>query len=201
MSYGLFQSTAPTDEPISLDDVKLRIGVPVASDIANETMQGQLNAAVKWVENRTNRQLCTASWTMTLDCWPACGKIYTPKAPLRSITTIHYLESTAGASTLWASSNYRVITSTEPGEVTLAYGASWPALYPVNKPITIVFSAGYGAKISVPQDFIQAITLKCAEWWATNPADAQHCARSCEAMIPALSYGDDFVRYGEEVYA
>ncbi len=85
--------------------------------------------------------------------------------------------------------------------MTLAYGVAWPSLYPVNKPIEIIFSAGYGAKILVPETFKQTIAMKCGEWWATNPADAQHCARSCENLIPALSYGDDFVNYAGEVAA
>ena len=199
--YGLTQSTAPTDEPITLADVKLRSGIATAVGISDESLQSQLDAAVKWVEDRTNRQLCTASWTMVLDCWPTCGMIYIPRAPLRSITSIKYLPADGSAQATWSSANYRVVTSTEPGEVTLAYGQSWPSLYPVNKPIEIIFSAGYGAKIAVPDTFKQAITLKCAEWWATNPADAQQCARACEALVPLLSYGDDFTRYSEEVAA
>lgn len=199
--YGLVQSTAPSAEPISLDDVKLRVGVAVGVDSRDETMQGQLDAAIKWVEDRTNRQLCTASWTLTLDRWPRCGTIYIPRAPLRSITSIKYLPADGSAQATWSSSNYRVVTATEPGEVTLAYGQSWPSHYPVSKPIEIIFSAGYGANVAVPETFKQAITLKCAEWWASNPADAQHCARACEALIPALSYGDDFVIYTGEVAA
>lgn len=202
MSYGLAQTTAPTEDPLSVDEVKLRLGIATAITVTDEMMRSQLKAAIKWVEDRTNRQLCAASWTLTLDRFPWGGapKIYLPRAPLRSVTSIYYL-GVDGVSTLWSSANYRVATNKEPGEITLAFGVAFPSIYLVSNSVTILYSAGYGAAIAVPDTFKQAITLKCGEWWAANERDAAQCERSCQNLITTLGYGDEFTQYGEEMLA
>lgn len=192
--YGLSQTTAPTEDPLTLDEAKLRLGLPLGVGLLDEMMRSQIKAATKLIEDRTNRQFCTASWTLVLDCLPLCRKLPLPRAPLRSVTTFTYLDS-AGASTVWASSNYRVATTKEPGEVSLAYGVPFPTTYPVDNAISIVYSAGYGAKAAVPELAKQAITAKLGEWWAKDERDARQFAQSCESLITSLSYGDDFVQY------
>lgn len=200
--YGLAQTTAPTAEPLTLVEVKQHLRRPEEVGADDSLLLSQLAAARQDVEDRTNRQLMSASWTLKLDCFPLSGKLYLPRAPLASVTTFHYLESAAGASTLWASSNYRVGTSQEPGEITLAYGVAFPSVYPVSNAITIVYVAGYSTAALVPPKAKQAIKLKLSEWNATTTMEAESCRKAYESLIQSLSYGDDFVAYAPvEAYA
>lgn len=194
--YSLAQTTAPTAEPLTLEEVKahLRMAVEIGNDDA--LLTAQLAAARQDVEDRTNRQLMSASWTLKVDCFPySCGKFYLPRAPLSSVTSLKYLESTAGTETTWASSNYIVSSTREPGEVSLAYGIAFPTVYPVADAVRIVFIAGYASAALVPAKAKQAIKLKLSEWHAPTPQEAESCRKAYEALITSLSYGDDFTRY------
>lgn len=197
--YSLAQTTAPTTEPLTLDEVKDHLGLAREVSDWDSKLRAQLTAARQDIEDRTNRQFVTATWTLKLNGFAyGTGVIYLPRAPLQSVTSITYLESVAGVSTTWSSSNYRVSLK-EPGEVTLAYGQSFPSLYPVSDAVTIVYVAGYGAASAVPEKVKHAIKMRLSQWWAHSPGDAQSCEKACEALIQSLSYGDDFVRYEPEV--
>lgn len=198
--YSLAQTTAPTAEPLTLVEVKqhLRMSDEIGDD--NSLLTAQLAAARQDVEDRTNRQLMSASWTLKVDCFP-CGKFYLPRAPLASVTSLKYLESAAGVETTWASSNYIVSATREPGEVSLAYGVAFPSIYPVADAVRIVFVAGYATAALVPAKAKQAIKLKLSEWHAATPMEAESCRKAYEALIQSLCYGDDFVRYDPAVEA
>ncbi len=195
MSYGLAQTTAPTLEPLTLDEVKDHLRLPREVGDDDSLLTAQLAAARQDVEDRTNRQLVTATWTLKADSFPySTGVITLPRAPLATVTTIHYLEAAAGVSTLWASSNYIVSTTREPGEITLAYGCSFPSVYPIANAVTIVYTAG-AAVASVNGKAKQAIKIKLSEWHAATPMEAEGWRKAYEALIQSLSIGDEFHVY------
>ena len=203
MSYGLAQTTAPTAEPLTLVEVKQHLRLPVEVTDDDSLLTAQLSAARQDVEDRTNRQLVTATWTLKADSFPYTTGVWIfPRAPLATITSVYYLEAAAGASTLWASSNYIVSTTREPGEMTLAYGCSFPAVYPIANAVTIVYTAG-AAVASVNVKAKQAIKLKLSEWHAQTPMEAEGCRKAYEALINSLLIGDEFHCYdpAAEVYA
>jgi uncharacterized phiE125 gp8 family phage protein len=203
MSYGLAQTTAPTLEPLTLVEVKQHLRLPVEVTDDDSLLTAQLAAARADVEDRTNRQLVTATWTLKADSFPySTGIFILPRAPLATVTSITYLEAVAGVSTTWSSANYIVATTREPGEVSLAYGCSFPSVYPIANAVTVVFTAG-SAVASVNVKAKQAIKLKLSEWHAATPMEAEGCRKAYEALISSLNVGDEFHCYdpAAEVYA
>lgn len=164
MRYALRLITAPSDEPVSLDEAKLHLRVDDAAE--DNYVNGLLIAARTWCENYQNRAYLTQAWRLTLDAFPRCGQsvIRVPRAPLRSVTNIQYVD-TDGVTQTWASSNYLVDTQSEPGRIALAYGASWPSTRCQVGAVTVNYSAGYGEAEDVPEQVKHAIKLVLGDWY------------------------------------
>lgn len=198
MSYGLTLYTAATEEPVSILEARAQCSV-TGMEHHDARLNSLNSAARKWAEDYTNRQFCTATWDLQIDRFPyGYGKIYIPRAPLRSITSITYLESAAGASTTLSSSDYRVLTSREPGEVTAAFGVALPSVYPVNGTVTIRFSAGYGAASAVPSQIKDAIKLKLEQLFRISVGeDANGFEETAMSLLESCRVGDEFHQYAE----
>lgn len=76
--------TAPTVEPISLDEAKLHLKIDGSDD--NTLISALIETARKLVESETKRGFITQTWQMYLDSVPA--EIRIPKPPLQSIESI-----------------------------------------------------------------------------------------------------------------
>lgn len=174
----LKRTVAPTVEPVSVASLKQhsRLG-----DVADEdlVLTKYLLAAREMVETDTQRALCTQTWQLQMGQFPCGGvngydfpfinAIELRICPVASVSSIYYVASD-GTSTLWPSSNYIVNTSSEPGRVTLAYGATWPTVRNQENAVTVTFVSGYGAATDVPERACQAIRLLAAEWVISREA-------------------------------
>lgn len=123
----------------------------------------KIGAATRFIERERNRQLVTASWTLTLPGFPAMGDRDSPDAsiklyrsPVSAITSIYYL-NTSGTSTLLASSVYVLDKSDNNPRITLAADQEWPDTLDQSNAVTIIYVAGYGAYTAVPEDYKEAI--------------------------------------------
>jgi uncharacterized phiE125 gp8 family phage protein len=152
---GLALITAPTDEPITLDEAKEHCRVDVDDD--DNYITSLIAAARRITESMTDRALITQTWRLKLDRFP-CDCIYVPRPPLASVSSITYVD-TQGATQTWSSTEYRVDTDSYVGRITPAYGYTWPVLLPVINAVTITFVAGYGNADAVPQDLKQAMLM------------------------------------------
>ena len=89
----LHLKTAPTVEPITLDEAKLQMKVDTADD--NALITAKIKTARQLAERETKRAFITQTWQMFLDTAPA--EIEIPRPPLQSvesIITISPVEST-----------------------------------------------------------------------------------------------------------
>lgn len=82
--------TAPTVEPISLDEAKLHLKVDSADD--NALITALIVTVRQLAEFETKRALITQTWQMYLDTAPAEFEI--PKPPLQSVVSIKAISST-----------------------------------------------------------------------------------------------------------
>lgn len=166
--------TGPAEEPISLAEAKSHLRVSFADD--DPLIQNLIYTAREEAEARTERALCTQTWKLVADSWPALpafslswqgafDQFQLPLPPLQSVTSIVY-KDTAGVPTTLGSSNYIVDTASEPGRVALAYSQAWPgsALQPISG-VTVTFVAGYGTAFVVPQSIKQAMLLLIGHWY------------------------------------
>lgn len=163
MALRMKRTVGPTEEPVSLAEVKNHLRVDVSDD--DTLIGGLIQAAREYIEETTHRALVTQTWTLSLENWPRGDRIVLPRPPAISVTSVVYIDSD-GDSNTFAAANYNVDTVCEPGELVLAYGCSWPSgtLRPMS-PITVIYQAGYGAAALVPQHLKQAILLLAAHWY------------------------------------
>lgn len=168
MTATLSLITAPTDDPVSVDEAVLHARVEDSTAEASD-IELKLAAAVRNRESYVQRQLMPATWELWLHAWPTCGIIWLPKPPLQSVTWIKYIDSN-GVEQTWDSAEYVVVAPAGPragrGYVHLAYGESFPAARSQPNAIKVRFVAGYADADAVPAEIKQAILLTFGEMYA-----------------------------------
>lgn len=149
--------TAPALEPVALEQAKEHLRVDIAND---DLLIGSLiTTARQALEQELGRALITQTFDYVLDEFPADGVIRLPRGPLQSVTSLTYIDS-AGASQVWASSNYVVDLYSDPPRLSLAPNKSWPTLQDRIAAVTVRCVAGYGlTPASVPGPIQQAMLL------------------------------------------
>lgn len=191
--YALKQTVAPTADPISRDDVKDFLGVAHKYDDA--MIDTMIKAATYRIEERTNRQLITATWQLTLDVFPVGEFICLPKPPIQSVTTIAYTDADGNAQTF---TDYTLDIEKEPGEIFRT--ASWPATDAIPSAVKITYVAGYGATASTIPEGLN-IALRYAVKHLYDRRDevgtvVSSVPQTTESIIDSFKFGDEFVNYG-----
>lgn len=179
--------TAQTQEPVSLEEMKLHLRVDHDED--DLLIVSVLKAAREYVEAETGRQLCTQTYNWIRNGFPQEGRerddyycpgsllgrsIKFPIPPTQSVTSVTYLAASDGTSTTLSSSNYELITGWVSGKVhpripharlVEAYNCTWPASRNSIQSVTIRFVAGYGTAQYVPHEFKAVIKLLAAHYY------------------------------------
>jgi uncharacterized phiE125 gp8 family phage protein len=160
--------TAPTIEPISIEEARqhVRRGDDTSEDAV---LNAFIAAARHHAEAVTGRQLLEATWEWQLDA--ICGSVLQiPRPPLRSITSITYLDA-SGVTQAWSASNYQVTTPAGPfapsGRLAPNPSATWPLSGSgYLNAVLIRFKAGYGTvPEDVPEAIRQAMRLMIGAWF------------------------------------
>jgi uncharacterized phiE125 gp8 family phage protein len=161
--------TAPTIEPVLLNDLKLHLRMDPDDLDEDEFLEGLVTAARGYVEDVTRRKLLTQTWDYYLNGWPRANFIKLPFGNLQNeVATapiVSWKDSDGTATTLTATTDYLVETNGEGlGRIVLPYAVTWPSgtLYPSN-PITIRFVCGWTAAASIPFKITAAIKLIAAD--------------------------------------
>lgn len=141
-------TTAPAEEPVTLEEIKAHLKVDVDSE--DDLLTMYLAAARQLCELEARRAFVTQTLQLKLEGWPWGEEIHLPRPPLQSVTGVVYVDTDGNSHTMSAS-EYTVDTASEPGRIILAYGAGWPgaSLRP-GPAITITYVAGYGDAEDVP---------------------------------------------------
>ena len=135
----------PAAEPISLAEAKRHLRI---DDTSSDThVAALIMAARDHVETYCRRALITRTLDWRLDHFPASGSLYLPSPPLRSVTSITYVD-TAGATQTWTSTLWTSDIYSEPGRIQPAYGEVWPSTREQPNAATIRFKAGYATKFT-----------------------------------------------------
>jgi uncharacterized phiE125 gp8 family phage protein len=156
--WSITQTTAPTEEPVTLAEMKLHLRQDFDTD--DDLISGLIAACRR-----------TASWTLYLDRWPADRVIRPPRPPLASVTSVKYIDTDGTQQTL-ASDQYDVDTDLEPGRISEAYGVSWPNHRDQDQAIEIEYVAGFGAASAVPDIYKAAIKILAGHWYQSREAVA-----------------------------
>lgn len=176
--FGLTVVTAPSEEPVSLDEAKVQIGYAQDIHHEDERIRALIKAARVYCERATGRAFVTQTLRLTLDCFPGGdGIIRLPRPPLISVTAdddnptlgIKYDDTTGTEQTL-DTAYYTVDTACEPGRIGLASGYCWPCTIDELGAVRVTYTAGYGADSAVPDTIKAAMKLLVSHWFESREA-------------------------------
>lgn len=172
---GLIQTVAPKAEPITVFEATEHLRIS-DDDWQSGLLTVYIQAAREHIETETHRQLCAATWELTLDAFPASGgEILLPRPPLSSVTSIEYVD-VDGTDQAWDVDEYDEDTTSLIGRITEAYGCSWPTARSQANAVTVTFVAGYGTPEKVPA------ALKAAVLMATGDLN-EHREMGLEVIV------------------
>lgn len=167
-------NTAPTAEPVTLNELKLHLRISTSVSTEDDLLNELIKAARLQVEEDTRRKMVNQTWEYYLQGWPSSDRIKLPFGWLQSVTSVSWKDTDGTETTLTVTTDYLVETNNDQcGYIVLPYGGTWPTgtLYPSN-PIKIVFVCGYGAGASsVPVVCKQAIKRACANMYESRGED------------------------------
>lgn len=150
--------TALSAEPITKVQVKIHLRLDPDDTSEDTQLDKWIKTARGYGEMYTRRAFGTQTWELSLDDFPYLDYIELPKAPLQSVTSVKYTDSSNVEATMTVS-DYIVDTRNEPGKVVLGYCKSWPSFTPspVNA-VIIRYVCGYdGVNNIIPDSFISAM--------------------------------------------
>lgn len=168
--------TAPTEEPVSLDEAKAQLRVDGADE--DNFITSLIKVAREYCEGFQNRAYVTQTWDLWLDTWPDKEFIKIPLSPLQLVASVKYYDTENTEHTM-DTADYFVDDKNEPGRVVLAYNKSWPSttLRPANG-VVIRFTVGYPAgggeppdlSANIPKKVKQAMLLLVGHWYENREA-------------------------------
>ena len=158
--------TAPTTEPVSLDEIKAQCRVDWSDE--DVLLEHHGKAARVALENRLERAFITQTWKQYLYCFPMGDEpIRLRRPPLISVSSVSYRDYLGATQTF---SDITTDSSGDPAYIYPAYGYEWPDTRGPGYAVTVTYTAGYGSASSVPTPIKQAI-LMIASWyfWKREP--------------------------------
>ena len=162
---GVVVTTAPTQEPLTLQEVKdyLRL----ADAIDERVLQDLVEASRQFAEEHMARSMMTQTLTLTIDAvadmedplwegWKTGADINSYKnyitlikAPVQSVTSVKTYNDSDVATTM-AASKYYVDSARDQARVVLRTGETFPSALRVANAIEVVYVAGYTSQSAIP---------------------------------------------------
>lgn len=157
---GRYSIVDPPDEyPLTIEDAAMQARVDSEDEDVLAELTRKLAAATAACETHTRRRFMPATVEAKFDGFP-CGPIVLEKLPVRSITSVTYIDGSGNAQTL-SPSLYQAATGEDDGFITPAYGTDWPTTKAGTfGTVTVTFESGYADQDSVPEDIKEAIRLR-----------------------------------------
>lgn len=149
--------TGPTAEPLSIAEAKKQARIEV--DDEDDLIDRYIRAARSAAEETLGRGLLTQTWKFTCDAF--AESIWLPMAaPLQSVTSVKYYDTTGTLLTLSATV-YTVDLVSRPGRIVRAPLQAWPALQGDRRTgrVEITYVVGWTDKTLIPERIVQGIRL------------------------------------------
>lgn len=166
---GLALVTAPTSEPVTLNEAKLF--ARITSDDEDAVIADLIAGARKALEDRWNWSFVTQTWDYFLDRFPVdewyCSlPLLLPRQPLQSVTTVKYTPNGGSIQTMSASDYYVDMTSTSGPRIIPVIGKAWPGdLLRIANGVEVRIQTGYGLPIAVPEQLRLTVKQVMAYWY------------------------------------
>lgn len=161
----------PTQEPVSLMELKqhLRLEFDFLED--DSVLSSMLTQARVYTEGIKGLAYVTRTYRLWLNAWPDVRSIELPFPPLQSVTSVTWYDKDDAPTVLSAATDYRVVTVSWPGRIVLRNDAFWPtATLRAVDGIEVVYVAGYGDPVDVPETEKSALKLAVGHWYENREA-------------------------------
>ena len=163
---GLEVKTEPTQEPVTLQEVKEYLRVEDSTDERN--IRPLIETARRFAEEHLGRALVSTTYTQYYDCYDDMSDplwegtrtgpyinyyknyLVLGKGPVSSVTHVKTYDDDDTATTM-ASSKYYVDTAREPSRIVLRTGETFPTSLRVANGIEVEYVAGYSSIYSIPE--------------------------------------------------
>ncbi|UUP19510.1 head-tail connector protein [Nitratireductor thuwali] len=156
MWHGVSVTGKPNGSPITVADLKARLRIDHDDD--DVLLASMLKGAVNRIDGPSGigYALMEQTWRKSMDCFPYC--ILLPGAPIKSITSISYVD-VDGASQTVDPADYRADFDSEPVRIEPAYRKAWPSTRHVIGAVKVEYVLGETDAADVPPDLIDAVCL------------------------------------------
>lgn len=141
-----------TAEPVTLEELKLFMGLSTVSTVEDAMLNAMEKAARYYCENYTGKPCLPETFQYICSAFPD-SEFILPRGPLSTSTadvTITYLDASSGDSTTLGSSVYGIDINAEPPRIFLNDGYDWPDHYTQRNAITVQFVAGVTVTTAAP---------------------------------------------------
>ena len=163
---GLKVLTEPSQEPVTLQEVKEYLRVDDATD--ERVIRPYIESARRFCEEHTGRALMTQTLTLFLDAfqdmesplWEGMrtgpylnyykNYVVLPRSPVVSVTHVKTYNDSDEATT-FASSNYYLDSVREPSRIVLRTGETFPSSLRVANAIEVQYVTGYTSQYNIPE--------------------------------------------------
>ena len=172
------QTMAPTEEPVTLDELKEALHI-IGSDEDNY-LRASLIAARDEIESALHRQFMTATYVLYLDWFPPIIRL--PKSPVQSVESIKYLNAQGTLETL-DPAEYQTDLISEPARITESENGQWPTLQSATfNTVRVEFIAGYPSRAAVPDVMKLAIKMRSGDFFEHREAQLDRPREIAEIM-------------------
>jgi uncharacterized phiE125 gp8 family phage protein len=171
MHYSLRQSVAPTDNWLTVADLKAQCRIDGTAEDTT-TLPVYLLAAKEYIQEVLSLQIEPATWVMTLDHFPSC-EIEIPIWPVLDVDSLEFAYLLNGVSTPVEATFYTVDIQGRFPRIALNQGYSWPTPDTRIANTTITIEAGYPTANDVPKLIKQCVYLLAADWYESREDTAE----------------------------
>jgi len=194
---GLTRIVEPASLAVSLVDAKKQCEIGDTDTTHDDHLRRLIRTATSDAERHTRRSLITQTWKLSLRKFPSGDRVYLPRPPLQSITSVSYVDANGATQTL-SGSVYQVADDSKPAFIEPAFGQSWPALRPeTSEALAITYVAGFGSTASsVPAEY-QNLIFELVAFRFMNRGDTdQQIPRHIKWAMDSLRCGAMYDYFG-----
>lgn len=166
-------TTQPTEEPISLTEIKTHLKLDGSDE---DTYLGLLGkSARQYLEAWLDRAICTTTYELYLDAFPETIEV---RKGCNTVTELSYLVD--NANTVLDDAEYVVDTVTPIARIVPV--TSWPTADTRINAIKVTFTAGFGAASAVPSDIKHALLLMVGRAYEQREDSVERLPKASEQL-------------------
>jgi uncharacterized phiE125 gp8 family phage protein len=149
---GVRVVTAPSFEPVTLQEAKLWCRVDADDESQDATLMLLIIAMREYAEHLTGRVFAERTLELSLDSFPTSGEIALPYPPVQSVSSVYYVASDGSFTPMDSSpSSWQVDLYSVPPRVKALSTSTWPATQEAYGAVRIQYVAGYATHNLIPK--------------------------------------------------